>query len=148
MTRCPHCGKNINKYRNPFPTVDIIIYDAERGLVLIRRNNPPLGWALPGGFIDYGEAAEDAARREALEETGLKVRLQGLVGVYSRPDRDPRHHTISTVYWATAENVVALAAGDDAGEAAFFPLASLPQLAFDHQQIIADFMQNILLLSG
>ena len=97
---CPKCGAIVEKYLNPKPTVDIVIHDRERGLVLVDRKNPPYGNALPGGFIDLGESAEQAAVREAFEETNLRVRLTGLLGVYSAPDRDPRQHTISTVFIA------------------------------------------------
>ena len=87
---CPHCGKILPGHANPLPTVDVIIRHPGKGIVLVRRRFPPLGWALPGGFVDYGEAVESAAVREALEETGLVVRLTGLVGVYSDPARDAR----------------------------------------------------------
>lgn len=143
---CPHCGGPVVMYRNPAPTVDIIIHEPGRGIVLVLRRNEPHGWALPGGFIDYGESAEAAAVREAREETGLEVELTGLVGVYSEPGRDPRHHTLSVVYAATAraESLRALPggapqAGDDAAQAHFFALDDLPQpLAFDHARIITD----------
>ena len=92
--RCPHCGETVALYRNPIPTADIIIRVGS-GIVLIKRKNPPHGWAIPGGFIDYGETAESAALREALEETSLNVRGLKLFGVYSDPERDPRHHTIA-----------------------------------------------------
>lgn len=126
--------------RNPYPTVDVIIHDAGLGIVLVERKNPPHGWALPGGFVDYGEACEDAAVREAKEETGLDVLLTGLLGVYSDPGRDPRFHTMSVVYTAQAKDVSLLAAGDDAGKAQFYPLDGLPPLAFDHGRIVADYM--------
>ena len=130
-------------YRNPLPTVDIVIEletpDGERPLVLIQRKNPPLGWALPGGFIDYGESAPDAARREAREETGLDVNLVALLGVYSQPGRDPRHHTMTTVYLARAQG--SPRAGDDAGQAQVFEPQCLPSpLCFDHGQILADYL--------
>lgn len=131
------------QHRNPAPTVDLIIYDPARGVVLVERRNPPLGWALPGGFVDYGETCEAAARREAKEETGLDVVLTSLVGVYSDPARDPRGHTMSVVYAAQARNPEALAAGDDAAKALFFPLEALPPLAFDHGRILGDFMSGI-----
>lgn len=137
---CPHCGQPYSLYRNPVPTTDVCIHEPGRGLVLIRRRNPPLGFALPGGFIEEGESAESAAVREMLEETGLDVRLQGLLGVYSCPGRDPRGHTLSVVYVGRPQNPGALAAGDDAAAAAFYPLDRLPgELAFDHAQILADF---------
>jgi len=123
--------------------VDLVIYDPARGVVLVERKNPPLGWALPGGFVDYGETCEAAARREAKEETGLDVVLTGLVGVYSDPARDPRGHTMSVVYAAQALNPDALAAGDDAARALFYPLDALPPLAFDHGRILGDFMSGI-----
>lgn len=142
--KCPRCGAVVEVFRNPFPTVDVIVYAPERGVVLVRRRNPPPGWALPGGFIDYGEPAERAAAREAFEETGLKVRLTGLLGVYSDPRRDPRMHTMSVVYTAQAENPDALQGGDDAAEAAFHPLDRLPEpLAFDHKRILDDFINHL-----
>ncbi len=124
-------------YCNPIPTVDVII-EVDSGIVLIRRANPPAGWALPGGFIDYGESAEDAARREAREETGLDVALVELFHVYSDPARDPRKHTISTVFIARAGG--SPRAGDDAADARVFPLDALPQdLAFDHARILREY---------
>lgn len=134
---CPHCGKPVEVWRNPAPTVDIVIVHPQRGLVLVRRGKEPFGFALPGGFVEYGESVETAAVREALEETSLQVRLTGLLGVYSAPDRDPRRHTMSTVFMAEAENPDALCAGDDAADAAFYPLDALPWLVFDHQRIVA-----------
>lgn len=123
--------------QTPLATVDILI-QTQGGVVLVRRGHAPLGWALPGGFIDVGEPAEAAAVREAREETGLEVRLEALFGVYSDPARDPRGHTLSVVYTATAEG--APQGGDDAAEAAVFPLDALPSpLVFDHARILADF---------
>jgi 8-oxo-dGTP diphosphatase len=125
--------------RNPFPTVDVII-ELPGGIVLVRRKNPPPGWALPGGFVDYGESAERAAVREAREETGLAVTLTDLLGVYSRPDRDPRFHTLSSVYIATAGEGAVPVGGDDAAQARVFGLDALPaEIAFDHRQVIADY---------
>jgi 8-oxo-dGTP diphosphatase len=121
----------------------MIIYDPERGIVLVRRRFPPPGWALPGGFVDYGERVDQAAVREALEETGLAVRLGGLVGVYSDPARDPRQHTISTVYWGAGAEPDRVRGGDDAAEARFFRLDELPELAFDHARVIADFLRKL-----
>lgn len=136
---CPHCGTPLTVYANPTPTVDAIIV-AENGIVLVRRQNPPYGWALPGGFIDYGETAEQAVVREAREETGLDIELTGLHGVYSDPHRDPRQHTISVVYTARAKNIAALQAGDDAAAASIFPRQALPRpLVFDHQRILDDY---------
>jgi len=131
------------QYRNPTPTVDVLIYHAGRGIVLVERRNPPPGWALPGGFIDYGETCEAAARREAKEETGLDVVLTGLLGVYSDPARDPRGHTMSVVYTAQAQNPEDIMAGDDAAKAAFFTLDALPPLAFDHGKIVQDFVAGL-----
>ncbi len=129
--------------RNPAPTVDILIFAAGRGIVLVERRNPPSGWALPGGFVDYGETCEAAAVREAKEETGLDVALTGLLGVYSDPARDPRGHTMSVVYTAQALDLAALKGGDDAARAALFPLDGLPELAFDHGLIVQDFIAGL-----
>lgn len=126
--------------RNPLPTVDIII-EIAGGIVLVRRKNPPHGWALPGGFVDYGESLESAARREALEETGLTVTLVRQMHSYSAPGRDPRFHTISTVFIARADG--SPCSGDDAAEARIFSLDNLPPLVFDHQLILQDFINKI-----
>lgn len=135
---CPHCGKGTKSYRNPVPTVDIIIRIEDR-IVLIERHNPPYGWALPGGFVDYGEALETAALREALEETGLKVNNLRQFRAYSDPDRDPRQHNISIVFSADATGEPL--AGDDAKDAQLFPLDDLPTpLCFDHAQILQDYI--------
>ena len=130
----------MTQYRNPVPTVDIII-EVEGGIVLIKRRNPPHGWAIPGGFVDYGETVEAAAVREAREETGLDVRLTRLLGVYSDPARDPRLHTISTVFVAAASGTPV--AGDDAADAGVFNQDTLPeQIAFDHRAILEDYFKS------
>lgn len=137
---CPACGNRVRSYRNPLPTVDIII-EVAGGIVLVQRKNEPLGWALPGGFVDYGETLEHAAGREAREETSLSISNLRLLGCYSEPDRDPRHHTISTVYVATGEGMPR--AGDDAAGLGIFPLTALPEpLCFDHQKILADYARR------
>ncbi len=124
-------------YRNPFPTVDVIV-EVAGGIVLIERAKTPKGWALPGGFVDYGECVEDGAIREVMEETGLVVRLEALLGVYSAPDRDPRQHNLSVVYVGQAEGEPK--GGDDAANAEVFPIDALPSpLCFDHAQIVADY---------
>ncbi len=130
----------MSDHKNPFPTVDIII-EVEGGIVLIERKNPPHGWAIPGGFVDYGETVEVAAVREAREETGLVVQLTGLLGVYSDPSRDPRSHTISTVFVASAAGRPV--ADDDAADAGVFTEDTLPEdIAFDHREILADYFQS------
>ena len=116
--------------------MDVII-EIMGGIILIARKNKPLGWALPGGFVDYGESLEQAAVREALEETGLNVTLIQQLKTYSVPDRDPRHHTISTVFIAKAEGLPQ--AGDDAGSVDVFTKENLPSLVFDHAKILADY---------
>jgi len=138
--KCTECGGTIRIYANPFPTVDIIINVEKKGIVLIKRKNPPHGWAIPGGFVDYGESVENAAKREALEETGLDVTLQGILGVYSDPERDSRMHTISTVFVATAMGMPH--AGDDAAEAQIFAVDQLPSpLCFDHHLIMQHYLE-------
>ena len=123
--------------RNPAPTVDIII-ERDEGVLLIKRKNPPEGWALPGGFVDYGESLEAAAVREAKEETGLDVKLMRQFHSYSEPSRDPRRHTITTVFIGTAGGRAV--AGDDASEVGIFNKGNLPeQIAFDHRDILNDY---------
>lgn len=126
-------------FKNPTPTVDIII-ECGSGIVLIKRANPPLGWAIPGGFVDYGESLEDAARREALEETGLNVELLGQFHTYSDPSRDARQHNISTVFIARADGEPR--AGSDAKLAQIFNTLPEP-LVFDHAKILRDYFQWI-----
>jgi len=124
--------------QTPLATVDVII-ELDDGIVLVRRRHPPLGWALPGGFVDRGESVARAARREAKEETGLDIELTELFGVYSDPARDPRGlFTISTVFIARASGTPR--GGDDAADARGFSLEALPaDVAFDHPTIIADY---------
>ena len=129
------------KDRNPAPTVDIIIElidRPERPIILIERKNEPMGWAIPGGFVDYGESIETAAMREAEEEVSLKVKLIEQFYVYSAPDRDPRQHTLSIVFIATAKgNPVA---ADDAKNLGIFHQYDLPQnLCFDHDCVLQDY---------
>jgi 8-oxo-dGTP diphosphatase len=128
-------------HRNPSPTVDIIIELVDRPhrpIVLIERKNPPHGWAIPGGFVDYGESMETAARREAQEETGLAVELVEQFQMYSQPDRDPRQHTVSLVFIATATGEPQ--AADDAKHLDVFELWRIPQsLCFDHDQVLRDY---------
>lgn len=139
-TTCPQCGVTI-KPKNPFPTVDIIIELEDKGIVLIKRKNPPYGWAIPGGFVDYGETLEDAAVREAIEETTLRVELIRQFHVYSAPDRDPRQHTIATVFIGRATGTPK--AADDAKEASIFTKETLPEdLAFDHRKILEDYFSK------
>jgi ADP-ribose pyrophosphatase YjhB (NUDIX family) len=159
---CSHCGKLVERYRNPFPTVDIIIQmppksnesllrdggppdlsrakTEEGGIVLINRKNFPFGWALPGGFVDYGESLESAAIREAKEETSLNVELLYQLGAYSDPARDARHHTISVIFVANATGEPK--AADDAKDVGIFYRDSLPEsLAFDHGKILQDYFK-------
>jgi ADP-ribose pyrophosphatase YjhB (NUDIX family) len=125
--------------------VDLIIKmtrgDGKQGIVLIKRKNPPPGWALPGGFVDYGESLEEAARREAFEETSLDVTLEYQFHTYSAPDRDPRLHTISTVFVATGQGT--LRPADDAQEAGVFTAEEIAfPLAFDHRKILDDYYMH------
>ena len=139
---CPRCGTAVGKYINPVPTVDIIIEvktnTEGKGVVLILRKNDPRAWALPGGFVDYGETLEEAAVREAQEETGLAVETLSQFHTYSDPRRDPRHHTISTVFTAQAKGRPR--PGDDAERTGIFTEKNLPSpIAFDHQEILEEY---------
>jgi 8-oxo-dGTP diphosphatase len=138
------------EFRNPKPTVDVILR-VSGGIVLIRRRNPPHGWALPGGFVDEGEPVEAAARREAMEEIGLEAQLDELLYVYSDPARDPRQHTLSVVFTGRAAGQPV--AADDAAAALVLPLSELRRvlddrparidglpIVFDHAQILRDYV--------
>lgn len=143
--KCPECGTIISKYRNPFLTVDILIECTnpygEHGLVLIHRKNTPKVWAIPGGFVDYGESVEDAACREALEETSLKVDLVRQFHCYSDPLRDKRQHNISVVFVAKAFGVPK--AADDADNIGLYNSNNLPDvIGFDHKKILNDYFTN------
>jgi 8-oxo-dGTP diphosphatase len=121
--------------------VDIIIEIPGGGIVLIERLNPPHGWALPGGFVDYGESLEDAARREAREETGLELERLRQFRAYSDPARDPRHHTATVVFAALGVGLPK--AADDAKNLKVFPVDELPEsLAFDHATILKDYLRS------
>ncbi len=135
----------IIKRRNPIPTVDIIIEikqeNGREGIVLVERKNPPYGWALPGGFVDYGESLEEAARREAKEETSMEIELQRQLHTYSSPERDPRFHTITTVYIARAKGKPV--ARDDARSIGVFAPEEINfPLAFDHRRILDDYLRE------
>jgi len=139
---CPKCKNEIEVYRNPIPTVDIIIEINAKEIVLIKRKNPPYGWAIPGGFVDYKESLEAAAMREAKEETNLDVKLLRQFHTYSNPKRDPRHHSISTVYIAKGKGK--LQAKDDAVEIGIFTESNLPdEIAFDHRSILSDYFKQV-----
>jgi 8-oxo-dGTP diphosphatase len=127
--------------QTPLLSVDVVIelLDAPGRIVLVERRHPPLGWALPGGFVDVGETVENAAVREAAEETGLAVTLEALLGVYSDPSRDPRGHTVSVVFVGCAPGEPR--GGDDAREARAWHPAALPDLAFDHATIVGDYLR-------
>lgn len=128
----------VMSYRNPVPTVDIIIEPDFGKILLIERANAPHGWALPGGFVDYGESLEEAALREAREETGLEIELVRQFHAYSDPSRDPRQHTLTVVFLARSKGVPR--AGDDARNCQVFCLDNLPSpLAFDHERIVDDY---------
>lgn len=133
---CPGCGNAVQTYRNPALTVDVII-DYGGAVVLVHRKNPPAGWALPGGFVDYGETVEHAAIREAREETNLELVDLRQFAVYSDPRRDERMHIVSVVF--TARGLGDLRAGDDAASVRAFSLDDLPALAFDHERILGDY---------
>ena len=126
--------------RNPFITVDAII-EIDGGIVLIERKNPPPGWAIPGGFVDYGETLEDAVTREMKEETCLDINIVRQFHTYSDPQRDPRHHTVTTIFVATASGTPE--AADDAKNIGIFTKDNLPKhIAFDHRQILDDYFNK------
>jgi 8-oxo-dGTP diphosphatase len=130
----------VSEHRNPLPTTDAVIADPRGRVVLVMRKNEPRGWALPGGFVDWGEEIGAACRREAKEETGLDVELVAQLFTYSDPRRDPRKHTISTVF-ACKSRGGTLEAGDDAVDAKWFAEADVPwdELCFDHAEILRDY---------
>jgi 8-oxo-dGTP diphosphatase len=130
----------VNEKKTPTVTVDAVIERDEKILLIKRKNEPFKGdWALPGGFVEYGESTEDAIIREAKEETGLDITLKALLGVYSKQGRDPRGHVVSICYIATA--IGEEMGGSDASDAAFFTFEEIKKLklAFDHRDIINDF---------
>ncbi|MBZ4659568.1 MAG: hydrolase [Desulfacinum sp.] len=138
---CPQCGAPVTRQRNPSLAVDIIILVQGR-VVLIERRNPPLGWALPGGFVDYGESLEQAAVREAAEETCLELMELRQFRAYSDPDRDPRGHVVSVVFSAVGRGTPR--AADDARKVKLFSPQALPSpLAFDHARILADYFRGV-----
>ncbi len=126
-----------NEIKTPLLAVDAVIL-FQSGIVLIKRDNPPYQgcFALPGGFVEIGETVEDAAIREGREETGLLIDLQGLVGIYSDPGRDPRGHVVSAAF--LSKGMGELVSGSDARSAEVVPLDRLPKLAFDHEKIVKD----------
>jgi len=129
-------------HKNPALTVDAVIVKGGK-IVLIKRKEEPFQgqYALPGGFVEYGETVEAALRREVLEETGLAVDVSSLVGIYSDPHRDPRGHVVTAAFAAIIVNGV-LASGSDAAEATFWEITNLPPLAFDHAKIIQDALRS------
>ena len=129
-------------HKNPALTVDAVIVKDGK-IVLIKRKEEPFQgqYALPGGFVEYGETVEAALRREVLEETGLVVEVTSLVGIYSDPRRDPRGHVVTAAFAALIVSG-ALASGSDAAEATFWEITNLPPLAFDHAKIIQDALRS------
>ena len=135
---------SLMSYKNPSITADGILLKDKQILLIQRKNDPFKGkWALPGGFVEYGEKTEDTVVREVFEETGLKTKIRGLVGVYSDPKRDPRGHTITVAYVLEITGGT-LKAGDDASDVKFFNVNKLPTLSFDHEIIINDAIQRFL----
>ncbi len=130
-------------YRSPTPTVDVAITDGKR-IVLVRRGHEPYkgSWCLPGGFVEYGETVEESAIREVMEETGMQIELQEILGVYSSPDRDPRKHVLTTVF--VAKPIAGEpSGGDDAADAQWFNLRDMETmtLGFDHGLIVRDLIE-------
>ncbi len=143
---CSKCGHSWEDWNNPVPTVDALIEVYEKnifkGVVLIERLNYPFGWAIPGGFMEYGEKAETTCIREAKEETGLEVEIKYLLGFYTDPKRDPRSHTVTAVYVCRSGDDIPIA-GDDAKTARIFSLKEIPNnLVFDHNLVIEDYKRR------
>jgi 8-oxo-dGTP diphosphatase len=136
---CERCGATVKTWQRPGISVDMLI-EFEGRLVLVYRKNEPVNWALPGGYVTYGESLEDAARRETEEETGLHLDGLEQFHSYSEPGRDPRQHSITTVFVARGRGE--LRAGDDAARAELFdPATGVPHpLAFDHSRIVRDYV--------
>ena len=134
------------KYPRPSVTVDAILISNQNSILLIERSGDPFKgkWALPGGFIELDESLETACHRELEEETGLKVKELTQFKAYGAVDRDPRGRTISVVFYSFQEEETVPVAGDDAANAQWFSLDQLPELAFDHQQIIDEFKTAVL----
>ncbi|RLE53657.1 MAG: NUDIX hydrolase [Candidatus Methanomethylicota archaeon] len=131
--------------RQPLLAVDAVILVNEHSIVLVKRKKPPFEgfWALPGGFVEYGETVEAAVKREVFEETGLKVEVLDLIGVFSKPDRDPRGHVISIAFLTKAIGGT-LKEGEEVGEVRAFKVDSLPEnLAFDHGEIIREALKKL-----
>lgn len=139
----PYCYK----YPRPAVTVDIIVQSADKKILFIKRKKPPFQsqWALPGGFLDLNETPETAALRELEEETGLKDITIKQFRTYGDIDRDPRHRTISIVFYGfcNASEIVIPKSGDDASDAQWFSINEFPKLAFDHQLIMNEFLIEI-----
>lgn len=133
-------------YPRPSVTVDAILISRQHSVLLIERGHDPFKgkWALPGGFLDMDESLETACRRELEEETGLRVGEMKQFKAYGAVDRDPRGRTISVIFYTFQEEESIPQAGDDAAKAQWFPLSQLPELAFDHQQIINEFKAEVL----
>ena len=140
-------GKYCYKYPHPAVTADCIVFNRETdtiSVLLIKRNNEPYKdcWAFPGGFVNIDESAENAAIRELKEETGLEISTVEQLKAYSNPDRDPRERVITIAFIAESK-IKAVKGGDDAKEARWFDISTLPALAFDHEQILKDALEKI-----
>jgi 8-oxo-dGTP diphosphatase len=134
------------QYPRAAVTTDALVFvkeDNEKYILLIERLNEPFKnkWAIPGGFIEMDETLEDACKRELEEETGLKVDKMVQFKTYDAVDRDPRHRTISTIFFTELDKKRQVKGGDDAARAEWFPVSGLPELAFDHEQIIKEFFK-------
>lgn len=134
------------QYPRPAVTVDAILLSPEKSVLLIERGREPYKdkWALPGGFIEMNEELDVACRRELLEETGIRVGELNQFKAFGGVNRDPRHRTISVIFYAFTESELFASAGDDAANAQWFPIYQLPELAFDHQLILDEFLMEIL----